>query len=159
VVRSHFRVLSFGYSRSPFSCKSIVVQVLCAVRSYFRVFTVITHAVLSHVWVLWSPFLYAFRFHLWALSSHFSIDPFSCGITVVFASLCSPFSYTSVVSVPLCGPFSRRSMLSLCFSAPVYCCGVCSDVRKLTVVFLANIGPNLHMDTLYVPPSDPHCLD
>jgi hypothetical protein len=115
VVHSNVKVLF-----SKLSMWSVLIFEYCLL---------VIHVARSRVSLLWSPFLYAFRFHLRALSSHFSIDPFSCGITVVFVSLCSPFSYTSVVSVSLCGPFSRTSMLSLCFSAPVYCCRVCSDVR------------------------------
>ena len=87
-------------------------------------------AIPSHVGLLLSLFLYAVRSH---------------------KRVSSLFLYAVRSHVRGCYP--------CVFLLPYIVAGVRSDVRILTVVFLATIGPNLHMDTLYVPPSDPQCLD
>ena len=97
------------------------------------------------------PFLYAILL-MW---DYCCICSYIRSVPIHECCLC--FSMRSVPIHECCLCFSMRSVLTyeyaiMFFSASVYCCGVRSEVRILTVVFLTTIGPILHVDILSMYP-------
>jgi hypothetical protein len=175
---------TFVFLSSSFPCKSIFLGSLCGPFSCMSIVVPVLYAVRCHVWVLLSQF--SMRF---VLMYEYCCPSSLCGSfsskSIFLGSLCGPFSCTSTVvpvlhvvrshatallSLILHAILSHLRVLSRFLYAVRSHVPVCSAFTRTStdtalschttyVPSYAPKCPHFHVATVYAPPSDPHCLD